>query len=398
MHFELQTQNRNLRRDIQELLQYIEVVDIPLELYPFRAQLRNTCVKMREICDTNLKILESEQKTNVLLDEIISNTSSIHIRVRNMSDILVPALIRNPHGTHLSLKILVWIHRQHLATAQNFPVVRDGGWSIMPSRTLPIYCVPLLQQHRLLMQPLLFHEFGHQLHLIHKIEIDDLIREFQIIVLRKLNLPFASNDRYYERQLAKHHQIAMTWYSWLSELFCDAVGFHIGGPSYLRAFSFALTSMRREDFRIEQEFIMGSSHPVPWLRVQFLAKRAESAGFVDLANRVRTTWAETATALNIEEDYYGMYDEILEEDVIQIIDDMLVEANPRSYSETELTTTNTNILNSPVRLLYKAWELYENRTDSYFDWEKQIINQYLTTPFEQHTIQLFHQLSDEEIS
>jgi len=398
MRFELQVQNRNLRRDILELLQHIEVIDIPPELIPFRAQLRNMCTKMREICDKNLKVLESEQKTRILLDELMSDTSNIHIRVRNMSDILVPALVRNPHGTHLSLKMLVWIHRQHAETEANFPVVTDGGWSILPSRLLPIYYVPLLQQRRLLMQPLLFHEFGHQLHLIHKTELDELIREFQIVVLRKLNLPLASNDRYYERQLTKHHQIALTWYSWLAELFCDAVGFQIGGPCYLRSFSFALTSMRRDDFRIEQEFIMGSSHPVPWLRVQLLAKRAESAGFVDIAKRIRAVWSETAAALNIEEDYYGMYDEVLEQDVIQIIDDMLIETNPRSYTETELATTNANILFSPIRLLNKAWEIHEAKPDAYIEWEKQMISQYLNVPHEPHTIQMFTRSSGEEAS
>lgn len=397
MRLELQTQNRNLHRDIQELLQHIELIDIPSELIPFRTQLRNTCVRMRQTCDKNLKLLKSEQKTQILLDEIISDTSSVHIRVRNMSDILVPALIRDPHGTHLSLKILVWIHRQHQEATNNYPVVTDGGWSIMPSRLLPVYRVPLLQQRRLLMQALLFHEFGHQLHWLHKDEIDDLIREFQILVLRKLSLPLASNDRYHQQQLAKHRRIALTWYSWLSELFCDAVGFQIGGPSYLRSFSFALTSMQREDFRIEQEFIMGSTHPVPWLRVQLLAKRAEAEGFVDLAKRVRTTWSETALALGIEEDYYGMYDEILEDDVTQIINDMLVETNPRSYTETELATTSANVLTSPIRLLNKAWEMYEAKPDTYLEWEKQVISQYLAAPLEPNTIHLFHP-SEEEAS
>src|SRR5262249_6516547 len=144
---------------IEELLQHIELIEIPSELTPFRAQLRNTCVQMRQTCDKNLKQLQSEHKTQILLDEIISDTSGLHIRVRRMSDILVPALIRDPHGTRLSLKILVWIHQQHPETTNNYPVVTDGGWSVMPNRQLPVYYVPLLQQRRLLMQVLLFHEF-----------------------------------------------------------------------------------------------------------------------------------------------------------------------------------------------------------------------------------------------
>lgn len=397
MRLELQTQNHNLHRDIQELLQHIEGINIPAELTPFRTQLRNTCVEMRRTCDKNLKLLMSEQKTKILLDEIISNTGSLHIQVRNMSDLLVPVLIRNPYGTHVSLKILAWLYRQHPETTTHYPAVTDGEWSVTPIRQLPIYTVPLLQQRRLLMQPLLYHEFGHQLHTLHKDELDDLIREFQILVLRKLSLPLASNDRYHQQQKVKHRDIALTWYSWLSEIFCDAVGFQIGGPSYLRAFSFALTSMQREDFRIEPEFIIGSSHPVSWLRVQFLTKRAEVEGFVDLAKRVRSTWSETATALGIEEDYYGMYDKILEADVFRIVNDMLVETNPRSYTEIELATTGANILTSPIRLLNKAWEIYESKPDTYLEWEKEVISQYLATPLEPNTIQLFP-LSEEEAS
>lgn len=143
---------------------------------------------------------------------------------------------------------------------------------------------------------------------------------------------------------------------------------------------------------------MGSSHPVSWLRVQLLAKRAEAAGLVALSERIRKTWSETANALNIEEDYYGMYDEILEQDVVQIIDDMIIECNPRSYSETELATTSSNILTSPVRVLNKAWEVYETKPEVYSEWEKQIIEQYLVAPFEASTIKLFTQSSEEEAS
>lgn len=384
----LQSKNRELESDINHLLEHIDRVDIPLELNPFRMQIRKLCVQFRDVVNRNLKVLESEVTANLLLEEIISYTSSIAMRVSLMSATIVPALIRDPYGTQLSLRIILWIHRQHTQSQTAFPATADGGWSILPMVQYPIYYIPLLQQNRLLQQPLLFHEFGHLLHQLHKAEVDDLIFEFQITVIRKLNSALGTNDRYYQQQLAKNNTIAITWYSWIVEIFCDSVGFTIGGPSYVKAFSLALSSMRREDFHMNIDNIMGSSHPVSWLRVKFLAERAKNDGFVDISNHVLSEWNETAKTLGIEEDYYGMYDEVLHQSIVEIIDDMIVETNPRKYTDIDLATTSSNVFATPIRLLDKAWHQYESDPDGYRDWEKIIIQQYLDTDFDPPILKL----------
>jgi hypothetical protein len=373
---ELQERNRGLLRDIDDLLQSIAQAQVPHELQPFRSAVERICQSLRTAVLKNLSKLQSPQKATLLLEEIISDTANVIHVVRQMSELLIPALVRDPYGTHLSLKIVSWLHQEHPQTQQYPPVVTDGGWGVYPF-VLPIYYVPLLEQRRLLHQPLLFHEFGHQLYRHHKPEMDELVKEFQYRVLRVLTPAVGSNDTYYEQQLGYNQVVVVTWYRWMQELFCDAVGFQIGGPSYLKAFSAALNSIQREDFHIERDDLIGSSHPVAWLRVQFLTQRARAAGFLDLSDEIDRTWRKVASALKIVEDYYGIYDWVLQKDVVNTLEDLLVEAGPRRYQQEELQASDATFAFSPVSLLNKAWMMYEMDPENYPDWEQSVICQYL---------------------
>ena len=97
----------------------------------------------------------------------------------------------------------------------------------------PTYFFPFLEQKGLLFQPLLFHEFGHLLYLCHKREMDDLVRELQREVEDVLTPPSQRNDRHSDIQAGQRQTIVDTWYRWAQELFCDAVGLTIEGPSFL---------------------------------------------------------------------------------------------------------------------------------------------------------------------
>ena len=372
----LQARNNQLLLDVSELIEMISTANVPDELIPFKLAVEQMCLTTRAIVRKNLSRLASPKRSQILLKEIISDTSHRTQIVRQMSEILAPALVRDPYGTHLSLKIVSWLHQEHPQTRPYFPVVTDGSWSILPF-FLPIYYVPILQQRRLLQQALLFHEFGHLLYRHHKEELDALVKEFQFTLLRKFIPTLGTNDGYFRDQLAYNQDVATTWYKWLQELFCDAVGFQIGGPSYLRAFSAALESVSKEDFFIAQEDLIGSSHPVSWLRVQFLTKRAKKANFTELADEISSTWNEVAKTLAIKEDYFGLYDEILEEAVIQTLEDMLLETAPRHYLDTEVNSGETNNLLSPVALLNKAWQISAQEPKNYLEWEKSAIDSYL---------------------
>ena len=371
----LAERNRELMSDLDELMRHVGKTSLPQELEPYKSAVVEICKNIQQNVRINLLKLALPDPT-ILLQEVTSDTGNALFMVRRMSEILVPALIQDPYETYLSLKIVVWLHQSHPQMKTYPPVVTSGSWGILPL-ALPIYYVPLLQQRRLLHQPLLFHEFGHQLYRHHKPEMDQLVEEFQLKVLKLLTPSTGTNDDYYEEQMAYNQAIAFTWYRWIQELFCDAVGFEIGGPSFLKAFSASLSMIRKGDFHLEQEDLIGSSHPVTWLRVHFLTQRARSVGLVDLAQQINRTWNKVATAFAITEDYYGVYDDVLQKGILQTLDDMLVEADPIKYQFGEPQETSMQSALSPVGLLNSAWTIYETQPDKYLDWERRMIDQYL---------------------
>lgn len=378
MKLVLAERNRELITDVDELLSQASKTTLPQELEPCRSAVEQICKSLRDTLQINLAKLQLPDQVN-LVQEIISDTGIVLLHVRLMSESLIPALIQNPFGTHLSLKILVWLHQTHHQTRDYPPVVGTDGWGVLPL-ALPIYYVPLLQQNRLLQQPLLFHEFGHKLYGHHKPEMDQLVKELQHKILRLLRPSIGTNDPYYDEQMVYSQNIAFTWYRWIQELFCDAVGFRIGGPSFVKAFSASLSQMQRADFYLKQEDLIGSSHPVTWLRVHFLTQQARNEGLEDLAQQIDITWSKAANTLGIVEDYYGVYDEVLQNDVLQTLEYMLIEADPVKYQPEEKQDGTTFSECSPIWLLNRAWTIYESQPSEYPQWEKTMIEKYLKQP------------------
>src|SRR3712207_2175183 len=107
--------------------------------------------------------------------------------------------------------------------------------------------------------------------------MDDLVAELQREIANLLTPTSSRNDRFASEQAHRRQLIVHTWYSWTQEIFCDAVGFIIGGPAFLHAFSSYLSSMSPMDFFHDPIASPVSTHPVTWLRVQLLAKRAAAA-------------------------------------------------------------------------------------------------------------------------
>src|SRR5207247_6965427 len=94
------------------------------------------------------------------------------------------------------------------------------------------------------------------------------------------------NDRHDEAQANVRGTIVARWHTWTQELFCDAVGLVVGGPSFLNAFSGHLSSMSRGDFHRAESDLIGSTHPVTWLRIRLLASRARILHWTAPANRL----------------------------------------------------------------------------------------------------------------
>lgn len=238
-----------------------------------------------------------------------------------------------------------------------------------------MYIFPSLEQQNLLYQPLLFHEYGHLLYRVHKPEMDDLVRDLQAEIDELLMPMSQRNDRFSEAMAEKRQMIAYTWYSWAQELFCDAVGFTIGGPSFLQAFSRFLLMRDLGNFYREPQDLQYSSHPVTWLRIHYLSKRAQVAGYRNIANEIENQWRMIAKMMNISEDYHGFYDDSLDEIISRTLEDMLVEANPRQFTQTEASGRTWNpSTDSIVRLFNWAWQVYLNDYPNFQDWEEKQIH------------------------
>jgi hypothetical protein len=247
----------------------------------------------------------------------------------------------------------------------------DGSVAVLPLvGFVPVYFFPAVEQRGLLFQPLLFHEFGHLLYARHKLEMDDLVGELQRVVEDRLLPGSERRDPHARRQAEKRRMIVRAWYRWTQELFCDAVGFQIGGPSFLLAFTTFLSRLDHGDFVRSSEEMTNSHHPVTALRVHFLARRASAVGFSELANRVIDEWEEVRGVLGVTRDYHGFYDDALEDAVERTLADMLTEAAPRCFTDDDLDAAGTTSgWRSPVALCNAAWRVYESDAARYSDWE-----------------------------
>ncbi|MYA61056.1 MAG: hypothetical protein F4X94_00545 [Dehalococcoidia bacterium] len=244
----------------------------------------------------------------------------------------------------------------------------------------PIYFFPAVEQEALLYQPLYFHEFGHLLYRRHQRELDDLVFDLQREVATSLTPHSYRSDSYSFRQRAHGEAIVRTWYNWAQEMFCDATGLLIGGPSFLRAFSMYMGNQSRSDFERPIEDLRGSSHPVTWLRIKLLLSQARSRGLSVEADEIEEEWESIASILGVTEDYHGFYDESLNFAIRRMLDDAMVEVAPREYLafEIEGSVAVPTAHDSPVTLLNRAWNVSSSEEVEYVAWENKAIATWLS--------------------
>jgi hypothetical protein len=136
--------------------------------------------------------------------------------------------------------------------------------------------------------------------------------------------------------------------------------------------------MGRDDFYQSGMELWQSSHPVTWLRIRLLAARGDAMGYGEAAKATVEEWDTAARTLGVTEDYHGFYGEELRESIARAIDNMLVEAAPRSCTRAEAESdVVAGSKCSLVQVMNHGWRVYRQGSDEYVRWERAMVEQLL---------------------
>jgi hypothetical protein len=349
--------------------------DIPKELQLFKDWVIALVDRIIDDNNTNKYYLSLNRQT--LLYTTYNRIQQNANILRLLAETYIPILHRYHSDDVLCLKLLDWLHQQHNQSRQKPFGLSSGGFSILPNVAHPmIYYLPSSSQLNLLHFPLFFHEFGHFMYAAHSPEMTELVKELQNKISEKIAVVNEDNTKKSEKQREKNIDIVETWFTWMQEFFCDAVGLHIGGKSYLHIFSLYLRTSGNSSFYVPEDGLKLSTHPVPWLRIKFLVDRAKIYGLEKEADSLEKLWREMAKLLNIREKYHGYYEDNFFEIVNQSLDDMIEETQPIFFQDyTQNTDKHWKNMNF-VELLNYAWEKYFEDFEAYATLEKEIIDYY----------------------
>lgn len=368
---------QDIERECNIIKETLRKTDTPKELQLFKDWVIGEVDGIIEKNSHNKYYLSLNRQRLIL--SIYSGTHQNASSLRILTETFIPILHRYHSDDVLCLKFLHWLHQQHEISSHKPFGLSSGGFSILPSVRRPmIYYLPAPSQLNLLHLPLFFHEFGHFLYAAHFPEMTDLIKELQYKISEKIAIVNEENTIKNEKQREKNIDIVETWFSWTQEFFCDAVGLHIGGKSYLHIFSLYLRTSGNSSFYINEKSLKRSSHPVSWLRIKFLAYRAKILGLETEAKNLEKLWQEMATLLNIREKYHGYYENSFFEIVNQCLDDMIEEAQPIYFKNYIQNTDNQWEKMNFIELVNYAWDKYLENLEDYSVIEKEIIRHYNT--------------------
>ena len=374
--------NQRLLSEIERLLNSLiqSRTTIPTELNSYFDWLLNYGKIL--LCDTrdNLTLLNYEEDS--LLSDVLSKTQDIRNRKRWFDDKFVNPIYRTRSSDRLCLMILNWLHSVHPQTKYIPLAFSDGDFACLPVvPSMSLYFIPPSAQQCLLYLPLLFHEFGHILYACHAEEMNDLVGELQEEIVELLQPASRRSDLFAKEQAKEWKKIVEVWHEWTQELFCDAVGFQIGGAAFVHAFSRYLQMLGRSQFHVPKNKLIYQAHPVSWLRVKILAQRVRQNGYDSLAKELEDTWNAIAVSMEITEDYFGYYDDEFLSSIEQTIEDMLVETNPYCHLDKQ-SNLNSSVFEkkfNPVELLNQAWQNFRDKPSSYCEWERLAIQKILGT-------------------
>src|SRR5579859_6983951 len=197
----LRQRNAALARDCTALESALTKAAIPVLLEPYSRKMINMCLMFRGEAETNLTLLGFNSDS--LLEDVLSKTRVAVYYLRLLSSRLASPVVRGGDGDQLCLKIINWMHQAHTETNALPAAFADGDVAVWPFMAVaPVYFFPSLEQRGLLYQPLHFHEFGHGLYVLHKKEMDALVKEIQQVIGDALTPLSQQNDRHSEAQTA----------------------------------------------------------------------------------------------------------------------------------------------------------------------------------------------------
>jgi hypothetical protein len=360
----------NFKRELNAALAIVKSKKIPAEL----SELGNWLIGAYREIENDLGQLEYliALKDPDLHEDILSGFSGLLYKFRFISTKYLPAIYRNHDNDLLALKLLKWLHGEHVQTKNEPFLIQDGNFSILPAVGLPIsYYLPVVSQQGLLFLPLFFHELGHYFYQAHKPEMDALVQVMQAKLDAILQPAFQSNSAQAKEQAEKIKRIVETWYEWTQEFFCDAIGLEIGGRTYLKAFSYYLRMQGQTNLQMPEKDLANSSHPVSWLRIRFLVERARKFGLNADADEIEKEWSDIAKTLNITEEYFGYYSPKYHAAITETLDDMVEEASPIRFKDYLKGAGNGTT--SYIQLIHDAWDKFETTPKDYDAWENATI-------------------------
>jgi hypothetical protein len=367
---------QDIERECNIIKEALTSRDIPRELQLFKDWVVALIDDIIENNNDNKYYLDLNRQG--LIHTIYNRTQQNVNRLRLLAETYIPILHRHHSDDVFCLRLLDWLHQQHDKSRQKPFGLSSGGFSILPNVKHPmIYYLPASSQLNLLHFPLFFHEFGHFMYEAHNLEMNDLVKELQTKISEKIAIVHEDNTKKNEKQREKNIDIVETWFSWMQEFFCDAVGLHIGGKSYIHIFSLYLRTSGNSSFYATEENLKRSSHPVSWLRIKFLAHRAKILGLEKEATDLDRLWQEMAKLLNIKEKYHGYYEDSFFALVNQCLDDMIEEAQPIFFKDYIQNTGNQWENMNFIELVNYAWDKYFENFEVYTGLEKQIINHFI---------------------
>lgn len=378
----------DLLRDIERLGETLRqgASSVPAELAPFYRWVCEACEAYRGRAEENLRLLAIG--LDDILPDVLSETQNLLLDFQLFNRRLIGPVLRARESDRLCLMLVGWLHGNHQQARKIPAALSDGDFASWPFPDWPaVYFMPPSAQHRLLYLPLFFHEFGHILYSCYKLSMDGLVEKLQKKVRQLLEPSAQLDDQVARRDEQKRRAISETWYEWMHELFCDAVGFVIGGPAFAYSFSMYFRLLGREEYHLRYEELVGREHPVTWLRMRVLADRARRMGYGDIADELEETWGRIAETMGVEEDYYGFYESKWLPDIQATIDSMLADAELGSFSSTEASATSADASGdlsvdlttfSFILLLNQAWRKFLKDPASYAAWERRAINTLLT--------------------
>ena len=104
-----------------------------------------------------------------------------------------------------------------------------------------------------------------------------------------------------------------------------------------------------------------------------------------VATDLEEKWSQVAAALGVREDYYGFYDPTFLSMIQGKLDDMLTETSPREFQESEVSNQEESTFTSPVVLLNKAWQKFQDDPENYREWEEDAIARFLDADIWTHS-------------